>query len=134
MASENTFSKIVPSKAVLAVKIERYLQRGGPNWDDILIHRDAGGQYSVALKCVNGERMLKTCIKDPYDAFVCAMRYKNDFIDESCSAKCQRCCGQFPRLVCDLRALGLFGYEVDYLVAQGKFAPGDTHFFNRASY
>jgi hypothetical protein len=114
------------------VKTERYLQRGGPNWDDILIRRGESGEYSVELQCVNGKRVLKTCIKSAYDAFVFAMQYKSDFIDESCASKCQRCCGQSPKLVCELRAAGLFGYEVDYLVAQGTLAPGDTHFFTRA--
>lgn len=131
MAPADAFGKLVPSQQLLAAKIGKYLQHGGPGWDDILIHRAASGEYTVALQCENFERVLKAHLRSAYDAFVYALQYKQDFLDELCAADCGRCQGVSAKLICGLRAARFLTHEIDYLIAQGKSSPGDTHFFTR---
>ena len=133
MAPGDAFGKIVPSKELLAAKIDKYLQRGGPGWDDILIRRAANGEYTVALQCENFERILKAFLRSAYDAFVYALQYKHDFLDEHCAADCGRCHGVSAKLICGLRAAHFLTHEIDYLIAQGKSSPGDTSFFTRGA-
>ena len=133
MTPPDASGKIVPRKELLAAKLERYLQRGGPGWDDILIHRTESGEYTVALQCENFERVLKAHLRSAYDAFVHALQYKHDFLDESCAAECARCHGTSPKLICGLRTAHFLTHEVDYLIVQGKSSPGDTHFFTRSN-
>ena len=131
MAPADAFGKLVPNKELLAAKIDKYLQHGGPGWDDILIHRAQSGEFTVALQCENFERVLKAYLRNAYDAFVYALQYKHDFLDERCAADCGRCHGVSAKLICGLRAAHFLTHEIDYLIGQGKSSPGDTHFFTR---